>query len=73
MKPQVGLKKHKTAKSPARLTKEKTHITIIRNKRGLYYTSYEKKFLKDYKDNIMNNYMQTNLKIQMKWIFSRKI
>ena len=52
MKPQVGLKKHKTAKSPARLTKEKTHITIIRNKRGLYYTSYEKKFLKDYKDNI---------------------
>lgn len=67
MKPQVGLKKHKTAKSPARLTKEKTHITIIRNKRGLYYTSYEKKFLKDYKDNIMNNYMPTNLKIQMKW------
>ena len=50
MKPQVGLKKHKTAKSPARLTKEKTHITIIRNKRGLYYTSYEKKFLKDYKE-----------------------
>lgn len=33
MKPQVGLKIHKTAKSPARLTKEKTHITIIRNKR----------------------------------------
>lgn len=67
MKPQVGLKIHKTAKSPARLTKEKTHITIIRNKRGLYYTSYEKKFFKDYKDNIMNNYMPTNLKIQMKW------
>ena len=67
MKPQVGLKIHKTAKSPDRLTKEKTHITIIRNKRGLYYTSYEKKFLKDYKDNIMNNYMPTNLKIQMKW------
>ena len=34
MKPQVGLKKHKTAKSPARLTKEKTHITIIRNEAG---------------------------------------
>ena len=45
MKPQVGLKKNKTAKSSARLTKEKnTQITIIGNKRGLYYTSYQKFF-----------------------------
>lgn len=67
MKPQVGLKKTQTVKSLARLTKKKSLILLLSGIKGDFTTHLIKKIFKDYKDNIMNNYMPTKLKIQMKW------